>query len=66
MVLAATREHETLKELSARFEVGPIIISRWKKKFVENAYQAFGGGKEPVKKEVETEKLYAQIEQWKA
>ena len=65
VALAAIREHETLKELSARFEVSPIMISRWKKEFLENASQAFGGAKEPEKKEVETEKLYAQIGQLK-
>lgn len=65
VALAAIREHETLKELSARFEVSPIMISRWKKEFLENASQAFGGAKEPEKKEVDTEKLYAQIGQLK-
>lgn len=55
VALAAIREHETLKELSARFEVSPIMISRWKKEFLENASQAFGGAKEPEKKEVDTE-----------
>jgi len=28
VALSAIREHETLKELSARFEVSPIMISR--------------------------------------
>lgn len=65
VALAAIREHETLKELSARFEVSSIMISRWKKEFLENAPQAFGGTKEPEKKEVDTEKLYAQIGQLK-
>ena len=65
VALAAIREHETLKELSARFEVSPIMISRWKKEFLENASQAFGGAKESEKKEVDTEKLYAQIGQLK-
>ena len=53
VALAAIREHETLKELSARFEVSPIMISRWIKEFLENASQAFGGAKEPKKKEIE-------------
>ena len=65
VALAAIREHETLKELSARFEVSTIMISRWKKEFLENASQAFGGAKESEKKEVDTEKLYAQIGQLK-
>ena len=64
IALAAIRERETLKELSDRFEVIPIVISRWKKEFLENASHAFGFEK-PVKKEVETEKLYAQIGQLK-
>ncbi len=60
VTLAAIRERETLKELSVRFEVSPIVISRWKKEFLKNASHAFGVEK-PVKKEVETEKLYARI-----
>jgi transposase len=60
VALSAIREQETLSELSARYEVSVVMISRWKKEFLENASNAFGGVKE-AKPEVETEKLYAQI-----
>ena len=64
VALEALRERETLGELAARFEVSPVIISRWKKEFVVNASDAFGGKKEE-KPEVDAEKLYAQIGQLK-
>jgi transposase len=60
VALSAIREQETLSELSARYEVSVVMISRWKKEFLENASNAFGGVKD-AKPEVETEKLYAQI-----
>ncbi len=64
VAMEAIRERETLNELSARFEVSPIMISRWKKEFMENASNAFGGP-EKKKPEVDPEKLYAQIGQLK-
>lgn len=64
VALEAIRERETLGELAARFEVSPVMISRWKKEFVANASDAFGGKKEE-KPEVDAEKLYAQIGQLK-
>ncbi len=64
VALEAIRERETLGELAARFEVSPIMISRWKKEFIENSSEAFGGRKEE-KPDVDAEKLYAQIGQLK-
>ena len=60
VALSAIREQETLSELSKRYEVSPVMISRWKKEFLENASNAFDGSSK-VQPEVETEKLYAQI-----
>ncbi len=64
VALEAVRERETLRELSSRFEVSPIMISRWKKEFLENSSNAFNGEKKE-KPSVDEEKLYAQIGQLK-
>lgn len=66
VALEAIRERETLAELSKKHEVSPVIISRWKKEFLENASSVFSSGKEAKEEEsVDAEKLYAQIGQLK-
>lgn len=35
------KERETLSELAAKYEVSPVMISRWKKEFIENSAAAF-------------------------
>lgn len=54
-----------MQELSARFEVSPVMISRWKKEFTQNMSKAFGGDDPGKEQEVDSEKLYAQIGQLK-
>lgn len=60
VALEAIRERETLNEIAKRFEVSPIMISRWKKEFIENSSNAFNGEKKESPS-VDPEKLYAQI-----
>lgn len=36
VAIEAIREHETLSELAAKYEVSPVMISRWKKEFIDN------------------------------
>ncbi len=66
VALEAIKEQQTLSEISKRFEVSPVMISRWKKEFLSNMSSAFGGDKssseEPT---VDIEKLYSQIGQLK-
>lgn len=65
VAIEAIKERETLQELSIRFEVSPIMISRWKKEFLENAPQVFGRSEKQEDSAVDSEKLYAQIGQLK-
>ena len=37
----AIKERETLNELAVKYEVSPVMISRWKKEFIENSAAAF-------------------------
>lgn len=61
VALEAIKERETLSELSARFEVSPVVISRWKKSFIENMSKAFDDGVKKEESTIDPQKLYAQI-----
>lgn len=67
VALDATKEQMTLAELSRKYEVSPIIISRWKSEFLANISAAFKnvGDPEEQNEQVDVEKLYAQIGQLK-
>ena len=41
VALEAIRGRETLNELAAKYGVSPVMISRWKKEFIENSAAAF-------------------------
>lgn len=61
VAIEALKEHETLQELSKRFEVSPNQISQWKKAFLENAEKAFDHKGKKQKEEVDVDKLYRKI-----
>ena len=65
VAVEAIKEHRTLAELSKHFEVSPVVISRWKKEFLENMSKAFGDKSNAEEPAVDAEKLYAQIGQLK-
>ena len=65
VAIEAIRERYTLAELSEKFEGSAVMIFRWKKAFLENSSKAFGEDKSTPEKDVDTEKLYAQIGQLK-
>ena len=44
VAIEAIKERETLNELAAKYELSPVMISRWKKEFLENS-AAFGAPK---------------------
>ena len=41
VAIEAIRERETLNELASKYKVTPVMISRWKKEFIENSSAAF-------------------------
>ena len=41
VAIEALKERETLSELAAKYEVFPVMISRWEKEFIENSASAF-------------------------
>ena len=67
VALEATKEQMTLVELSKKFDINPVVISRWKAEFLANISSVFND--KPESKEdgdnVDIEKLYAQIGQLK-
>ena len=44
VAIEALKEKATLAELSEKFEVSAILISRWKKEFITNSAAAFTDG----------------------
>ncbi len=60
--MEATKNDQTLAELSKKFEVHPVMIAKWKSGFLERISIVF---KNPDEKEsedsVDTQELYAQL-----
>jgi transposase len=56
VVLEVLREEQTVNEIASKFEVSPVMISRWKAEFLERASVVF------EKKTSETEKLKKEYE----
>ena len=63
VALEAAKEQLTLAQLSQRFEVNAVTISKWKSEFLANMSAAFSNAKESStsEQEVPVEQLYAQI-----
>jgi transposase len=65
VALEAVKNQQTLAELAAKFEVNPVMISKWKAEFLENMGAAFEKGGSVESDTVDTQELYAQIGQLK-
>lgn len=50
VVLEVLREEETVNEIAGKYEVSPVMVSRWKAEFLERASTVF-------EKTTDTEKL---------
>jgi transposase len=65
VALEAAKGQLTLGELSRKFEVSQVVISRWKAEFLENIALVFEKGEHKEESDVDTQQLYAQIGQLK-
>lgn len=67
VAIEAIKNQETMAELSKKFEVNPVMISKWKNEFLEKVDSVFDskGKSSDQDQDVDVEKLYAQIGQLK-
>lgn len=64
VAIEAIKEKETLRELSERFNVSIMTISKWKSEFLENSAKVFDSGQFSTDdKEKEIEQLHTKIGQ---
>jgi transposase len=65
VALEAVRNQLTLAELAKKFDVNPIMISRWKAELLANMGSVFEKSGKAEEPDVDTQELYAQIGQLK-
>jgi transposase len=65
VALEAVKNQQTLAELSKKFDVSPVMISKWKAEFLENLSATFERTDSAELQDQDTEKLYAAIGQLK-
>ena len=65
VALEAIKNQQTLAELAVKFDVNPVMISKWKAEFLENMSAAFEKKGAAERESVDTQELYAQIGQLK-
>ena len=63
VAIEALRERETLAELSKKFGVHAVMISKWKLEFLERSDTVFDNASAQVDIEEEKQRLYAKIGQ---
>lgn len=56
VVLEILSEAETVNQIAAKYEISPVVISRWKKEFLERASELFKKGPSEAEKELEQSK----------
>lgn len=53
VVLELLSEESTVNQLAAQHNISPVVLSRWKKEFLERASQVFKKGPSESEKELE-------------
>ncbi|MBS1605329.1 MAG: transposase [Bacteroidetes bacterium] len=65
VALEAIKNRKTLAEPAVKFDVNPLMISKWKSEFLENMAAAFEKKGAAEKESIDTQELYAQVGQLK-
>lgn len=65
VAMVAAKNQQTLAELDKKFEVNPVMISKWEAEFLENLSITFKREESARQQYQDTEKLYASIGQLK-
>jgi transposase-like protein len=65
VALEAVKNQQTLAELAKKFDVNPVVISKWKAEFMENLSATFEKTEDSHSKELDSQELYAAIGQLK-
>lgn len=65
VALEAVKNQQTLSELANKFDVNPVVISKWKAEFMENLSATFEKSEDASSKELDSQELYAAIGQLK-
>ncbi len=58
VVIEVLREEATINEIAAKYEVNPVMLSRWKTEFVSRASDVFRKGPTETDKELEDERQH--------
>lgn len=56
VVLEVLQEEATLNEIASRYDLNPVMLSRWKSEFLERAADVFKKGPTDAEKELSLEK----------
>ena len=56
VVLEMLSEESTVNQLAEKYDVSPVVLSRWKKEFMERASEVFKKGVSEAEKELENSK----------
>jgi len=52
VVLEILAEQETVNQIAAKYSISPVVLSRWKKEFLERASDVFKKGPTEAEKEL--------------